>query len=471
MNSRTGTANAKRPVHHTLADDRMEVFADMAKFVTCAQARLHRYEDVGEAAEAFDEVLEMAVRSSKPGYVSLPSDMVELPVRAEMLDRPLRVEKPLFPWLTEDAVLEIVLEKLRVARRPLVIADGLCYPFQFCEEVNAFVTLTGIPAMSFTSGKGVVDETLPSWDGALPNTTQHSQEADLVLFFGPLLSDTNTARWSAIPEAGGNTIMFNLDSVEIAGQHIEKVSSKILLQRIISRLRDENPFKGRQMHKSTPPAPSRTSPDPTGPIRQDDLWPAFNPFLRENDTLLFANGTPLIGARAMTLPPKTQVIASPIWNAIGSMLPFAQGLAAAKRDHELPVRTILFEGDGSFQVTCQAISDIIRYRLDVTVFVANNGGYTYERWLHGMRAEYNDVPGWRYSEAGRFFGGSEERHSGYPVLGRRVETWSQLQQVLREENVGDGRGLKIVEIMLDPEDVPEKAKAGLKRASEALRSG
>lgn len=71
----------------------------------------------------------------------------------------------------------------------------------------------------------------------------------------------------------------------------------------------------------------------------------------------------------------TQVIASGLWCSIGQMLPAAQGVAAAKQDLNIPGRTILFEGDGSFQVTCQALSDIIRYKLDVTIFIANNAGY------------------------------------------------------------------------------------------------
>lgn len=75
-------------------------------------------------------------------------------------------------------------------------------------------------------------------------------------------------------------------------------------------------------------------------------------------------------------------------------LPAAQGVATAKRDLAIPGRTILFEGDGSFQVTCQSLSAIVRYQPNITIFLVNNGGYAYERWLNGMDAEYNDVAAW-----------------------------------------------------------------------------
>lgn len=459
--------SAHRPIHHTLADGRMDMYAEMTKHVTCAQANLHAMDDVTAAAEAYDKVLETAILKSKPVYISLSSDMVEQPVLADMLEKPLNVAPPFNNWRTEDTLLELVFEKLRTAKNPLIIADGLSYSFNLQPEINALALLTGIPAMAFTSGKGVVDEGLHSWDPSLPNTTQYSQTADLVLMFGPLLSDTNTARWSAIPDVK-ETIMFNLDSVEISGQVVNAVRSKSLLDRLVSKIKAENPVQRKPL-TTEPGSQSRPPRSPSSRICQDDLWLTMSSFIRPEDTLLLANGTPLIGGRDIRLQSGCQVYASAIWNAIGSMLPAAQGIAAAKRDHNLPGRTILFEGDGSFQVTCQAISDIIRYRLDVTIFIANNSGYTYERWLNGMEAEYNDVPSWRYTEAARFFG-ADENDPAYPTLGRRVETWGQLQEVLADEKMNDGKGLKIIDVVMDPQDVPEKSKPGLLRASEALRS-
>ena len=458
--------NSRRPIHHSI-DGRMEIYADMAKNVTCAQAYLHRIENANTAAEAYDEALETAILKSKPVYVSLPSDMVDMPISADVLDGSLRLSPPTNDLHREEALVDRLVDKLRQSQRPLIIADALSYPLNVQIEINELVSLSGIPAMSFTSGKGIIDESLPSWDPALPNTTEYSQAADLVLLFGPLLSDTNTARWSAIPDVE-NTVMFNLDSVDMAGQIHDHIRSKSLLQKLVSRLRNEPNLQGsaakEQCPSDLPPAPN-----PSANIRQDDLWPALSSFIRPEDTLLLANGTPLIGARSIRLQAGCQVVASPIWNAIGSMLPAAQGIAAAKRDHNLPGRTILLEGDGSFQVTCQSISDIIRYKLDVAIFIANNKGYTYERFLNGMEAEYNDVPNWRYIEAARFFGAKDE-DPNYPTLGRRVETWDQLQQVLGDEHVINGKGLKIVDVVLDPQDVPEKSKPGLQRASEALRS-
>lgn len=401
--------------------------------------------------------------------VTLPVDLVDQEVTADMLDKPLRTQPPTNDKESESNIVGNMFKKLRTAKSPLIVADGLSYPFQLQQRINELVTLTGIPAMSFTSGKGIVDETSPSWNPALPNTEAYSRNADLVLFFGPLLADTNTARWSAIPETK-NTVYLNLDSVEMDDQ-VFTCRTASVLDALIHKLRQALPKDHLKRLNSTASPDSDPTPlvQNDSSIKQDDFWPAMSSFLRPHDTILLANGTPLIGGRSLRLPFNNQVIASSIWCSIGHMLPASQGVAAAKRDHGLPGRTILFEGDGSFQVTCQSISDIIRNRLDVTVIIVNNKGYTYERYLHGMTADYNDVPSWAYSEAAKFFG-ARENDPTYPVFGQQVSTWGHLIDTLESEAFSDGKGLKIIDVIMNPEDVPEKSKPGLANASEALRS-
>jgi pyruvate decarboxylase len=129
-------------------------------------------------------------------------------------------------------------------------------------------------------------------------------------------------------------------------------------------------------------------------------------------------------------------------------------------------RTILFEGDGSFQTTAQELSTIIRYRLDVTTFIINNDGYTFERLVHGLDAEYNDIAPWRYLEAASFFGAPTD--DSYRVETHRVSIWGELETVLKSEEFQDGKGLKMVEIIMGKEDVTREFKAALRLADQQL---
>ncbi|KAK5690004.1 hypothetical protein LTR97_012488 [Elasticomyces elasticus] len=450
------TSSAARPIHHTLGDGRMDVYAEMAKQITCAQTKFHNYDRIEDAVRAYDETLQECVLRSKPVYVSIPVDMMEAPVPSELLAKPLQLIAKGETSSVEDDLARKIAERIRTARAPLLVVDGLSYPYDLLAEVNALADM--IPTACFGSAMGAVESDAKYWLGTVSGPTEYSESADVVLIAGPMLSDTNTAAWTAIPPTE-DRVLFNLASVEMAGT-VHQVLGKKVLQRLLLEL-SSNPLTpvrlpARQLSKN---------PSVHTQITQDVFWSTMSALLKPDDTVLLANGTPLIGGRDMEFPLRTQVVASSIWCSIGQMLPAAQGISLAKRDLGLPGRTILFEGDGSFQVTCQAISDIIRCKLDVTIFIVNNAGYTYERWLNGMEADYNDVPGWRYIELAKMFGAP----SDYPVLTVTVRTMTKLRDLLAHENIHDGKGLKIVDVVMDAEDVPEKAKAGLRRAGEALR--
>jgi hypothetical protein len=54
----------------------------------------------------------------------------------------------------EEQVSKRIVRKLLDAKRLLLVADGLSYPFDFIKETNQLVDLLQVPAMSLTAGKG-----------------------------------------------------------------------------------------------------------------------------------------------------------------------------------------------------------------------------------------------------------------------------------------------------------------------------
>ncbi len=312
-------------------------------------------------------------------------------------------------------------------------------------------------------------------------------------------------------------------------------------------------------------------PDPQARIEQHDFWRRISAFFREGDVILTETGTPSVGSREFVLPRNARLINSSIWLSIGFMMAAACGAAMGVReilqqDREkgdvvngdglrseqeeekrgdegvepnagtdsisirnepqtrnvlssstASGRTILFEGDGSFQMTAQELSTVIRHKLDLTLFLINNDGYTIERFIHGMEAHYNDVARWRYLDAPYFFGadmtgGGEERgwdgvstgdedeegvvangtadgegaHDGvfdaapsepqakvnghpqneklrtqgqeYPIQTHQARTWGDLLRILDSEAVKSGKGLCMIEVFMNREDAPESLK-------------
>ena len=204
-------------VHHSLGDGNMRVFASMYKNISVAQASLF---DPDTAPELVDKALVQCVRESRPVYLELPSDMVGVKVPEEPLSTPLDTS-PMTNTISEEKdVIETVLERIYSSKQPYILVDGLVVPDEIAEEVNELARLTGFPTFGLTFGGGVMSSTLSNYYGVHAGKygsldfTSYTDTADLALLFGPLLSDTNTQGWSAVPTKDV-TIAFRRKAIEI----------------------------------------------------------------------------------------------------------------------------------------------------------------------------------------------------------------------------------------------------------------
>ena len=80
--------------------------------------------------------------------------------------------------------------------------------------------------------------------------------------------------------------------------------------------------------------------------------------------------------------------------SLGATLGHCASLEGNKSSDGQPWRTVLFIGDGAFQMTTQELSTIIRYGYSPIIFVLNNGGYTVEVEIHD--GPYNVINNWNY---------------------------------------------------------------------------
>lgn len=447
-------------LHHSLGYGNFRMFAEMAAKVTVAQVNLT---NPGTAAELIDKVLSECIVQSRPVYIELPVDRVQAKVSASTLETVLEIPTSL--GTGEDAIAGLIVDKIHTSKHPAIIVDGFAARWGLGEEIDRFVRMTGFPTFTTPFGKGIVDESLDNFYGLYPGTAE-VQSLDFILRLGPLLSDVNTARFSVMPDPE-ITVSINNNSVQLSptsGQlsDYERIHVKGLFASMLKRLEKLNLTK--TQHQSGPRSRPTIPPSPpsSAQIDQANFWPRVSGIFRADDVILAETGTPSIGSQSFILPPQTTLINSSIWLSIGYMLGACAGAALAQRELSEESgrprgRTILFEGDGSLQMTVQAISDIIRNRLDVVIFVINNDGYTIERYLHGFEENYNDVQPWNYLEAPSFFGAPTDDLQ-YPITTRRAANWGQLNDILEDKAIHDGRGLNIVEVLMHKFDAPELLK-------------
>ncbi|KAH0842762.1 Pyruvate decarboxylase [Fonsecaea pedrosoi] len=543
----------RKNVHHTLGDGRPRVFAEMARHVTVAQANLV---DEATAPEQIDRTILAALRESRPAYIELPADMASKEVvdGERLLEEPLSTKDVTAGDDTDELekknnrerkLVDHLLQKIYAAKQPLVLVDSGGGVRQLRGAINAFVHASGIPTLCMPSGNGMVEHALPNYYGVHSgpvgqiDTMPYVRDADLVIAFGPMFSDTQTLSWKVVPEAD-RTITLEKNSIHDptgprpitdAGAKKESINLERFLARLtrqIDRAAVASPDVTSlgDFRTIQPPAYAGAGVDLDAPIDQTSFYLRLSAYLRPHDTVVLGNATPILGGRDLVLPRGAQTIASGQWFSIGHMLPLTMGVSLARqhtchqhgfhhqrdaqgnptRTTQSPLprgRTILLDGDGGFQVTAQELGTMIRYRIPATIFLVNNAGYAYERQIHGMHEDYNDLAPWRYGELARAFGASDEQEQlsnsnsktvvrsrsssdgpmddrdgddsvendesdSYPVRTYEVSTWRHLDELLANKAFCRGRGLHFVDVRMGKFDVPEKFKVVFQRAGESL---
>ncbi|KAI1205417.1 thiamine diphosphate-binding protein [Annulohypoxylon truncatum] len=446
-------------IHHTFNDGEYRRFAQMHQPVTVAQANLR---DPRTSPAQIDYVLQQCLLHSRPVYLEIPVDLVAAPVSAEQLQNNICLPT-VEPNAYQDSVIDKVLDKIYEARQPIILVDGEVRALGIIGDVQKLVSHAKWPTWSSGFGKGLLDETLPNFHGIYRGNFDDAKvqsffkNSDLVLCFGPHFSTTNSFASSSIPKTQ-TAILFTDTEIRINGQVFRDIPARYAVSQLLLKI-DSSRIISYTAYPDLPRDQSDnfTSVSQDGPIKQDRLWRILSTMLRPGDIVLGETGTAGYGCREMALPRHVRLFTPVTWLSIGYMLGAAQGAALAQRElisssnyHGIKnARTILFIGDGSFQMTVQELGTIIRNNLDVVLFLINNDGYTIERCIHGLKAGYNDVASWRYLQAPSFFGASGDTYTA------SARTWGDLEKVLGSGELDRKKGLKMVEIFMEREDVPK----------------
>jgi TPP-dependent 2-oxoacid decarboxylase len=271
------------------------------------------------------------------------------------------------------------------------------------------------------------------------------ENSDCLLSVGYRRVDTTSGYFS--DNLPADTIQARAYSVDVGGTNYQAVTLKELIQAVIA---DVTPHPGPvAFPRDTGAAATATATTASGALTQAGLWQTVQGYIRAGDVIIAEDGTSNVGGWALDLPTGTTFITQAVWGSIGYSVGSLLGtlFAAPAR------RQLLVVGDGSFQLTAQELSTILRHDLSPTILLVNNSGYTIERAILGKGARYNDVADWAYSELPRVL-----RPDGN-ALTFRVETVEDLHKALDT----DHDGLVFVEAVLGPDD----ASAGLISAGHA----
>ena len=380
-------------MHHTMADGSWDHFLNAYAHVTAAHARL----TPRNAATEIDRLILTAWQEKLPVYMELPSDIAYLDI--EVPADPLVLAEPSSDPERLRSCIAAIAERLSAATSAAILVDADADRFGVASELAELAEKTQAPVAVINAAKAVIDETFPHYVGVYngaasePHTREAIETSDCLLAIGYRPIEVTTGDFSASLPA--NTIHARPYSVDVGDDNYQAVTLKEVLKGVTGAVA---PSPNRAPRQAAAAVAARAHADGSAKVTQAAYWQAMQEYLREGDVLFVDNGTAftLLGLR---LPPKCSFVGSINWGSIGYSVGALLGALTAAPER----RHILFVGDGSFQVSAQELSTILRHDHKPVIFLINNGGYTIERGYLGKDETYNDIANWAYADLPKVF--------------------------------------------------------------------
>ena len=423
-------------MHHTMADGSFDHFLDAYTHVTAAHARLTPRNAVTE----IDRLILTAWREKLPVYMELPSDIayleIEVPAAPLML-----VNTPSDPERLRSCIAAVA-GRLSAAKSPAILVDADADRFGVAPDLMALAEKLQAPVAVINAAKAVIDETFPHYLGiyngkeSAPHVREAIESSDCLLAIAYRPIEVTTGDFTASLPA--NTIHARGHSVDVGEDNYQAVTLKEVLKGVIDAVPQIKNRAPRPVAATVAGAAADASrADPSPKLTQAAYWQAMQRYLREGDVLYVDNGTSFV-LLGLKLPPNCTFIGSVNWGSIGYSVGALLGALTAAPER----RHILFVGDGSFQVSAQELSTILRHDHKPVIFLINNGGYTIERGYLGKTETYNDIANWSYADLPKVFRRDTSARSFV------VKTGRDLQEALSAPN----DTMILVESIMDPHD-------------------
>jgi len=435
------------PLHHTLGNYAIprEIFSK----VTVDHFHLNQ-QNKNSAAEEIDRVLVTCIKESRPVYLSIPQDLVDMEMSAPKDSIKSQIKYDLDQESFDEA-LEEAVQAINSSKQPVFVADVGLKRSGLAKNFRELVDKTGIPFATLMMGKTIIDEDHPQFIGLYMGDVSRDyvkervNSADLVIFFGMVKTDFNSGGFTInIPKK--NSIDIHDNNVRIKNHNFTHVHMSNFIDALTQKITKRDPAT-LNIHKASEGCSFRHTQEYTPkagePLKIQRLFTRFSKYIPENSIVVAETGVSLFAAAEMMMPKNTDFIAQTFYGSIGYTIGATLGAAIAAPNK----KTFLFVGDGSLQVTVQDISTMIRNDANVTIVVLNNDGYTIER--HIIDGPFNDIQRWKYHMLPEVFGGKR---------GETAKTEDELENVLTKSSMN---GFHLFEVFTDKFDcTPSLINAG-----------
>ena len=435
-------------LHHTIGLPNFRQTLACYKEVTCKQAVIKSTEN---AAKKIDDCLESCLRHRKPVYIEVACNLSAVEHGSLSAPRPLM-------WPTEasnehelDACIEEILSVLNAAVKPVRVSGSRVRKHQAKEALHLFADKCGYAFANMPNGKGMVDEDSSTYIGTYwgqvssPYVCETVESADIYVFVGPVFNDYTTTGYSTLIK-DEKMILIKGREVSVCGRkRFHGVRMCDVLERLAGKVRknDASMRNYRRMFVPTslPPALGRSGGNE--PLTTNVLMHHVQGVLSPGIAVCAETGDSWFNGQKLRLPRGAQYEFQMQYGSIGWSVGAVLGMSSALKHDK---RVLALIGDGSFQMTCQEISSMVKFGCAPIIILINNDGYTIEVEIHD--GPYNNIHRWDYCKfVESISNGSSNVHTYKATTEGEAKT--ALEEALSEERADC---LNFIECIVDRDD-------------------
>ena len=425
-------------IHHALGEVRYDYQREIYAHVTAGAFSVRHAAD---APAMIDGAIDLALRRRKPVMLEIACNLASMPVPAP---RPRRFgAAPASDTAALADAADHAADLLNKASRPVLVSGSKLRPPASREAFLKLADAAGYAVASVPAGKGMFPETHPAYVGiywgpvSWPGVASVVESADAYLFAGTLLSDYATTGFTAMIDPK-KLLLALPGEVRLPGATYAGVQLADFLGALAGRVRRNDASLvefARGKMREEPPADA-----PGNALTIAEVSRQVHDALGRDTALLVETGNSWFHGLRMRLPEgcrfEIQFQAGSIGWSVPATLGYEMGFTT-------PTRVIAMIGDGSFQVTAQEVSTMIRYGMRPIIILVNNRGYIIEDAIH--QGPYNKIKNWDYAGLMKDWTNDEGRG-----LGLHAKSAGELTAALTRATTHDGPCL--IEVAIDPQD-------------------
>jgi len=387
----TNDFGTNRILHHTIGlPDKSQQYK-MFKEVTADAVIITNRID---APALIDKAISTALRVRKPVYIEISCNISQALVNnpVPMSFKPIPESNPSGLRHAVNTVVKLWNQSVK----PVVIGGNKLRLGRAIHEFLDFASACGAGIAVMPNAKSFFPEDHEQFMGTYwgnvssPFVCEIVESSDLYIYVGPVFNDYTTTGYSTLVKKE-KMIQILPDRIKTPVAEFGCVYMAEFLKALTSAKNLEKKPKSLQAYKRIYLPESTFTHSPDEPLSTRALVKIVQSILKPDSAVLAETGDAWFNGQKLRLPHGVPYEFQMQYGSIGWSVGALLGLSLGLRDVR---RCVALIGDGSFQMTAQEVSTMIRYGLNPIIFLLNNKGYTIEVEIHD--GPYNNIKNWNY---------------------------------------------------------------------------